>query len=142
LPPTHPLDSQPAPVPRDEAVSAIPAAVPATATARRPWPLSVYARWLRETSFRRHLNVAVTLSAFCLALLVAAVNAWQGGRNAAALLHQHGAHLAAALPGIDAGHQQGQAEGAQRDHHAEMATKGGLPQPARIDAQRPGSLRR
>ena len=59
--PPIPLDSQPPVVLRDEAAG--PAAAP-----QRPWPLRVYARWLRETSFRRHLSVAVALGAFSLAL--------------------------------------------------------------------------
>lgn len=63
----------------------------------RPWPLRVYARWLRDTSFRRHLSVAVTLGALCLALLVAAVNAWQGGRQVRAMLMEQGGRVAANL---------------------------------------------
>ncbi|MCE4536653.1 ATP-binding protein [Pelomonas sp. P7] len=89
--PTQPLDSQPPALLREGAAGPAPDAV------QRPWPLNVYARWLRETSFRRHLNVAVTLAAFCLALVVAAVNAWQGGRQVRAMLMEQGGRIAANL---------------------------------------------
>ena len=88
--PPYPLDSQPPGLLRDEAVS--PPAGP-----RRPWPLRVYARWLHESSFRRHLSMAVALGALCLALLMAAVNAWQGGRQVRAMLMEQGGRVAANL---------------------------------------------
>ncbi|KQW41274.1 MULTISPECIES: ATP-binding protein [unclassified Roseateles] len=87
--PPLPLDSQPPALLRDEG------AVPPGR--QRPWPLNVYARWLREVPFRRHLSVAVALGALCLALLVAAVNAWQGGREVRAMLMDQGGRVAANL---------------------------------------------
>jgi signal transduction histidine kinase len=87
---THPLDSQPASILREEdAVPVAPVVAP-----RRPWPLSLYARWLREASFRRNLSAAVALGALCLALLMAAVNAWQGGRQVRAMLMEQGGRVA------------------------------------------------
>jgi len=91
LPTLQPLDSQPAAILRDDDVNA------AMTTPQRPWLLRVYARWLREASFRRHLSVAVTLGALCLALLMAAVNAWQGGREVRAMLMEQGGRVAANL---------------------------------------------
>jgi signal transduction histidine kinase len=88
--PPLPLDSQPPALARDEA--AADAAAP-----QRPWLLRAYARWLREASFRRHLSMAVTLGALGLALLVAAVNAWQGGRQVRAMLMEQGGRVAANL---------------------------------------------
>jgi signal transduction histidine kinase len=73
-----------------------PAAV-AAPPPQRPWPLRAYARWLRETSFRRHLSVAVALGTLCLALLMAGVNAWQGGRQVRAMLMEQGGRVAANL---------------------------------------------
>jgi len=90
VPPRLPLDSQPPALPGD-GDAALPVAP------KRPWLLSVYARWLREATFRRHLSVAVTLGALCLALLVAAVNAWQGGRQVRAMLMEQGGRVAANL---------------------------------------------
>lgn len=88
--PPLPLDSQPPAILRDERV-------PLAPPPQRPWPLRVYARWLRETSFRRHLTVAVALGTLCLALLMAAVNAWQGGRQVRAMLMEQGGRVAANL---------------------------------------------
>ncbi|MDR7295104.1 signal transduction histidine kinase [Pelomonas aquatica] len=85
-----PLDSQPPAVLRDASAGQRPGP-------RRPWPLRVYARWLHEASFRRHLSVAVALGALCLALLMAAVNAWQGGRQVRAMLMEQGGRIAANL---------------------------------------------
>ncbi|MBI3349867.1 MAG: HAMP domain-containing protein [Burkholderiales bacterium] len=85
----HPLDSQSPSLLRDDSAGA--------STPPRPWPVRVYARWLREASFRRHLSVAVTLGALCLALLMAAVNAWQGGRQVRAMLMEQGGRVAANL---------------------------------------------
>jgi signal transduction histidine kinase len=90
LTPPYPLDSQPPGLLRDQAVS--PHEAP-----RRPWPLRVYARWLHESSFRRHLSMAVALGALCLALLMAAVNAWQGGRQVRAMLMEQGGRVAGNL---------------------------------------------
>ncbi|MBW8844350.1 MAG: HAMP domain-containing protein [Burkholderiales bacterium] len=92
--PPLPLDSRPSVIPRDDAVA--PASTPQPQP-WRPWPLRVYARWLRETSFRRHLSVAVALGTLCLALLMAAVNAWQGGRQVRAMLMEQGGRVAANL---------------------------------------------
>lgn len=88
--PLYPLDSQPPLLLQDEAASP-PAAPP------RPWLQRVYARWLREASFRRQLSVAVMLGALGLALLLAAVNAWQGGRQVRAMLMEQGGRVAANL---------------------------------------------
>ena len=88
--PPYPLDSQPPGLLREEAAS--PPAAP-----QRPWPLRVYVRWLREASFRRHLSIAFALGALCLALLMAAVNAWQGGRQVRAMLMDQGGRVAANL---------------------------------------------
>jgi len=88
--PPLPIDSQPPVVLRDDGVAA-------AAPKQRPWLLRVYARWLRETSFRRHLSVAVALGTLCLALLMAAVNAWQGGRQVRAMLMEQGGRVAANL---------------------------------------------
>jgi signal transduction histidine kinase len=90
--PAQPLDSQPPPILRDADVPTALAAQPG-----RPWPLNLYARWLREASFRRNLSVAVALGALCLALLLAAVNAWQGGRQVRAMLMEQGGRVAATL---------------------------------------------
>jgi len=62
-----------------------------------PWPLRRYARYVRETSFRRQLSAAVALGALCLALMVAAVNAWQGGRQVRAMLMEQGGRVATNL---------------------------------------------
>ncbi|MFG6431003.1 ATP-binding protein [Pelomonas parva] len=86
--PPPPFDSQPPALARDEGAPMAP---------QRPWLLRAYARWLREASFRRHLSVAVTLGALCLSLLVAAVNAWQGGREVRAMLMEQGGRVAANL---------------------------------------------
>jgi len=88
--PPVPLDSQPPLILRDESV-------PVAAPPQRAWPLRLYARWLRETSFRRHLSVAVALGTLCLALLMAVVNAWQGGRQVRAMLMEQGGRVAANL---------------------------------------------
>ncbi|MFG6486048.1 ATP-binding protein [Roseateles sp. BYS78W] len=89
--PTHHLDSQPpASILPDEA-QLPPAALP------RPWLLRVCVRWLREASFRRHLSLAVALGTLSLALLMAAVNAWQGGRQVRAMLLEQGGRVAANL---------------------------------------------
>ena len=92
--PPIPLDSQPPVILRDDAVA--PASTPQSQH-QRAWPLRIYARWLRETSFRRHLSVAVALGTLCLALLMAAVNAWQGGRQVRAMLMEQGGRVAANL---------------------------------------------
>jgi len=89
--PPYPLDSQPpALAPGEEAR-------PPDAPPQRPWLLRAYARWLRETSFRRHLSVAVALGTLALALLMAGVNAWQGGRLVRAMLMEQGGRVAANL---------------------------------------------
>jgi signal transduction histidine kinase len=90
LPASPSIDSQPPSLLRDEVELPV-------ADAERPWPLNVYVRWLRQTSFRRHLSVAVTLGALCLALLMAAVNAWQGSRVLRATLMEQGGRVAANL---------------------------------------------
>ncbi|WP_458232848.1 ATP-binding protein [Roseateles sp. P5_E8] len=87
----HHLDSQ-------QPVSILPGDVlPPPAPLPRPWPLRVYARWLREASFRRHLSMAVALGGLSLALLMAAVNAWQGGRQVRAMLLEQGGRVAGNL---------------------------------------------
>jgi hypothetical protein len=89
--PTHHLDSQPP-------VSILPGDVlPPPAAPPRPWLLRAYVRWLREASFRRHLSQAVALGALSLALLIAAVTAWQGGRQVRAMLLEQGGRVAANL---------------------------------------------
>ncbi|MEO6279616.1 ATP-binding protein [Roseateles sp.] len=89
--PNHPIDSQ-------SPVSILPGEVPAPpAPLPRPWLLRVYVRWLRETSFRRHLSMAVALGGLTLALLMAAVNAWQGGRQVRAMLLDQGGRVAGTL---------------------------------------------
>ncbi|RZJ09322.1 MAG: HAMP domain-containing protein [Rubrivivax sp.] len=91
LTPRYPHDSQPpSSLLRDEEM--LPPEAP-----RRPWLLRAYVRWLQESSFRRHLSLAVTLGALCLALLMAAVNAWQGGRQVRAMLMDQGGRVAANL---------------------------------------------
>jgi len=87
---THHLDSQPP-------VSILPGDVPPPAPLPRPWLLRVYVRWLRETSFRRNLSMAVALGGLSLALLMAAVNAWQGGRQVRAMLLEQGGRVAGTL---------------------------------------------
>lgn len=90
LPPPYPLDSQPPGLLRDEMASQ-------AASPPRPWLLRAYGRWLGEASFRRQLSVAVMLGALGLALLLAAVNAWQGGREVRAMLMEQGERVAANL---------------------------------------------
>ncbi|MFN3302808.1 MAG: ATP-binding protein [Roseateles sp.] len=90
MPASPPIDSQPPTLLRDEPVTA-------DSASDRPWPLNLYVRWLRQTSFRRHLSVAVTLGALMLALLLAAVNAWQGGLVLRATLMEQGGRVAANL---------------------------------------------
>ncbi|MFG6461568.1 ATP-binding protein [Roseateles sp. DXS20W] len=88
-----PLDSQPpVSILRDDD-----APPPAPVAADRPWLLRAYVRWLREASFRRHLSVAVTIGALALALLIAAVNAWQGGLQVRGMLLEQGGRVAANL---------------------------------------------
>jgi len=88
-----PLDSQPpSSILRDDD-----ARPPQPVTAGRPWLLRAYVRWLHEASFRRHLSVAVTVGAVTLALLIAAVNAWQGGRQVRSMLLEQGGRVAANL---------------------------------------------
>jgi signal transduction histidine kinase len=89
--PTHHLDSQPPVSVLPEETLLPPAALP------RPWLLRVCVRWLREASFRRHLSLAVALGTLSLALLMAAVNAWQGGRQVRAMLLEQGGRVAANL---------------------------------------------
>ncbi|MFO1227282.1 ATP-binding protein [Roseateles sp.] len=57
----------------------------------------VMRRYVREASFRRHLSVAVALGAVCMALLMAVVSAWQGGRQVRAMLMEQGERVAANL---------------------------------------------
>jgi len=77
---------------------ALPPDAGAGATPRRwPWPLRMYARHARESSFRRQLSLGVALGALCLALMVAAVNAWQGGREVRAMLMEQGGRVATNL---------------------------------------------
>ncbi|MFG6458012.1 ATP-binding protein [Roseateles sp. BYS96W] len=66
-------------------------------TLPRSWPLRVCARWLREASFRSHLSLVVALGTLLLAVLMAAVNAWQGGRQVRAMLLDQGGRVAANL---------------------------------------------
>ncbi|HEY9109724.1 MAG TPA: ATP-binding protein [Roseateles sp.] len=87
-----PLESPPSSILRDD--DALP---PQPAVAGRPWLLRAYMRWLHEASFRHHLSVAVTVGAVTLALLIAAVNAWQGGRQVRAMLLEQGGRVAANL---------------------------------------------
>ena len=88
-----PLDSQPpVSILRDDD-----APPPPPVAADRPWLLRAYVRWLREASFRRHLSVAVTIGALALALLIAAVNAWQGGLQVRGMLLEQGGRVAANL---------------------------------------------
>lgn len=61
------------------------------------WPWRLYARYIREASFRRQLSVGVALGALSLALLMAAVNAWQGGRQVRAMLMDQGGRVATNL---------------------------------------------
>lgn len=70
---------------------------PPAAPLPRPWLLRVYARWLRETSFRRHLSVVVALGTLAMALLLAGVNAWQSGRELRAMMLEQGGRVAANL---------------------------------------------
>ncbi|MGM9479775.1 ATP-binding protein [Roseateles sp. NT4] len=92
--PPIPLDSEPSVIRSDDAVA--PASTP-QAPPQRPWLLRVYARWMRETSFRRHLSIVVALGTLGLALLMAGVNAWQGGRQVRAMLMEQGGRVAANL---------------------------------------------
>jgi len=89
--PTHPLDSQPPVSILPEEALLPPAALP------RAWLLRAGVRWLREASFRRQLSLAVALGTLTLALLMAAVNAWQGGREVRAMLLEQGGRVAANL---------------------------------------------
>lgn len=87
-----PLESPPSSILRDDD-----APVPQPIAVGRPWLLRAYLRWLHEASFRRHLSVAVAVGAVTLALLIAAVNAWQGGRQVRAMLLDQGGRVAANL---------------------------------------------
>ncbi len=92
--PPIPLDSQPPVIRRDDAAAPASTQQPVP---QRPWLLRVYARWMRETSFRRHLSIVVALGTLGLALLMAGVNAWQGGRQVRAMLMEQGGRVAANL---------------------------------------------
>ena len=59
--------------------------------------MRLYERCVGETSFRRQLSVGVAFGALCVALLMAAVNAWQGGRQLRAMLMEQGGRVAANL---------------------------------------------
>ncbi len=89
---THPLDSQPSSILPDTDL-----ALPANGPLPRPWLLRIYARWLRDTSFRRQLSVVVALGTLGMALLLASVNAWQGGREVRAMMLDQGGRVASNL---------------------------------------------
>lgn len=76
------------------ALSPSPAAVVA---APASWLARLYARYLRQASFRRQLSIGVALGALSLALMMAAVNAWQGGRQVRAMLMEQGGRVATNL---------------------------------------------
>ncbi len=89
MPPRTPLSRPAASLPLDDGAPA--------ATQGWPWPLRLYARYIREASFRRQLSLGVALGALCLALMMAAVNAWQGGRQVRAMLLEQGGRVATNL---------------------------------------------
>jgi signal transduction histidine kinase len=55
------------------------------------------ARLMRDTSFRRQLSIGVTAGVLLLALFMAVVSAWQGGRQVRATLMEHGERIASNL---------------------------------------------
>ena len=89
MPPRPPLSRIAAELPPDGDVSAPP----------RPGArsLRLYTRYVREASFRRQLSVGVALGALCLALMMGAVNAWQGGLQVRAMLMEQGGRVATNL---------------------------------------------
>jgi len=54
-------------------------------------------RLMRESSFRRQLSIGVTAGVLLLALFMAVVSAWQGGRQVRATLMEHGERIASNL---------------------------------------------
>jgi signal transduction histidine kinase/ActR/RegA family two-component response regulator len=68
-------------------------AVPVTPD--RPW----LARLTQDSSFRRQLSLGVTTGVLLMALLMALVSAWQGGRQVRATLMEHGERIASSLAG-------------------------------------------
>ena len=55
------------------------------------------ARLTRDSSFRRQLSIGVTAGVLLLALFMAVVSAWQGGRQVRATLMEHGERIASNL---------------------------------------------
>jgi signal transduction histidine kinase len=55
------------------------------------------ARLMGDTSFRRQLSIGVTAGVLLLALFMAVVSAWQGGRQVRATLMEHGERIASNL---------------------------------------------
>jgi signal transduction histidine kinase len=64
-------------------------------------PVATGRAWLaqltRDTSFRRQLSIGVTTGVLLLALFMAMVSAWQGGRQVRATLMEHGERIASNL---------------------------------------------
>jgi signal transduction histidine kinase len=64
-------------------------------------PVATGRAWLaqltRDTSFRRQLSIGVTAGVLLLALFMAMVSAWQGGRQVRATLMEHGERIASNL---------------------------------------------
>jgi signal transduction histidine kinase len=64
-------------------------------------PVSPGRAWLaalmRDSSFRRQLSIGVTVGVLLLALFMAVVSAWQGGRQVRATLMEHGERIASNL---------------------------------------------
>ncbi|MBL8276701.1 MAG: HAMP domain-containing protein [Pelomonas sp.] len=84
------------PLARSTAAASLPAAERVQAPSG-PWLQRLLPRYFRDASFRRQLSVGVALGALCLALMMAAVNAWQGGRQVRAMLMEQGGRVATNL---------------------------------------------
>ena len=63
---------------------------------RTSWLGRAYTRYVLEASFRRQVSLGVAFGVLCLSLLLAVVNAWQGGS-------QNLANLVGGLVGVASG---------------------------------------
>ena len=86
----------PAPLSRHHVVPS-PGADAGTSAAQPSGLARAYARYVLEASFRRQVSLGVAFGVLCLSLLLAVVNAWQGGRQVREMLVDQGGRVAANL---------------------------------------------